>query len=139
MVAARRAHGHKRRTHPQQQEEHGRGDDQRQRSVGADATILHDFKAFLARVAAAEAIGDVGEAVFVEGAGQHRGDGQREEAAEQFRQAGEVGEHQGGPCHRSHHGAHNREHPHRILQGRWINRSHKRYRHAGKKAQRHQE
>ena len=55
------------------------GERQRDGAVGADAAVAHDVELHRPRRAAAEAVGDVGEAVLVQGAG--RGDERRRRQA----------------------------------------------------------
>ena len=45
---------------------------ERDRAIAADARIAHDAQLVLARAPAAEAVGDVGQAVLVQRAGQRR-------------------------------------------------------------------
>ena len=52
---------------------------QRHRAEGADPAVLHDLQLALARKTAAEAVGDVGKAVLMQGPGDGRAKGQREQ------------------------------------------------------------
>ena len=78
----------------QQRGAHQNGDDEGQRPISADPAVLHDLEAFLARGAAAETIGHIGQAIFVKRARQHGGNGDGEQACKQIRQPGQMGKHQ---------------------------------------------
>ena len=60
---------------------------QRDRAIGADAAVAHDLELHRPRRAAAEAVGDVGEPVLVQGAGRGDERGRRQAGANERRQA----------------------------------------------------
>ena len=83
----------RRRAAPLFDERGERGDAQhqrkreRRRAKGADAAVAHDFELALARPAAAKTVGDIGEPVFVQGAGDEDERADRQRRANQRRQA----------------------------------------------------
>ena len=87
--------------------------DQRERAIAADPRVPHDAQLVLARAAAAEAVGDVGEAVLVQRAGQpdrrgerHRGGGQRRQAEPEGQRIAAAAEQTDQRAdHRKHHDA----------------------------------
>ena len=99
------------------------GEAERQRAIGADPAVLHDFEAGLAGVAAAEAVRHIGEAVLVEGARQHSRDRQREQPAEQVGQRRRLASTRAAAGDGADERPHHREHHHRILQRRRVQRA----------------
>ena len=59
------------------------GEDQRYRAIGADPAVLHDEEALLAALAAANAIGRIGQAVLVQRPGDDDLDGKRDQGRHQ--------------------------------------------------------
>ncbi len=59
------------------------GEDQRYRAIGADPAVLHDEEAVLAALAAADAVGRIGQAVLVQRAGDEDLDGKRDQCCHQ--------------------------------------------------------
>ena len=70
------------------------GERQRDGAIGADAAVAHDVELRRPRRAAAEAVGDVGEPVLVQGAGRGDERGRRQAGANERGQAEEPGQRQ---------------------------------------------
>ena len=54
-----------------------------QRAIAADAAVLHDLELAVPRRATAEAVGHIGQTVFVQGSGGQRARGQRKQRGHQ--------------------------------------------------------
>ena len=87
---------------------------QRDHTERAIAAVLHDFELALARVAAAETVGDIGDAVLVQAAGYEDRRGQRHDCRKRRRQAEPITDRKGDAGEDTDDGAGNGGRPERF-------------------------
>ena len=106
----------------------GKTHQQDQRAVGAEPAVAHDLQLGLAVAAAAETVGDVGEAVLVQRAGQDRAGAERQRRRGQIRHADVRRPRQIKSHHRADQRADHRKHPvraHEIFRHRPLRMRHR--------------
>ena len=92
------------------------GQNERADAIGADPAVTHDLELALARRAAAEAVGDVGQSVLVQGAGNGHGGRNRKRRGGQRRQMQALRNPIDAGADQPDRGADNRRGPERLRQ-----------------------